>query len=980
MENYKKKQLEERLVNNNQQINKKEKSCCLCCFSNDKESEEEKKALKYIKLWRKNLEEESIQNTDCPFNALAKLWAYQNAIKDLETIRINPNLLSIVRNDLEFYIPQLCTFLLFGVKDTVDELAAFLCKASYSCVFFAHRVIWFFLSMNGNNLNPSLNQKINGLINIIFTMFKSSNNSKEISSLKIPNSDEYLQNMKMLNRHFFYSQKIIKSLLDEQQLTYLNRSLEITKFIEDFDKESISNNSTNENSNTSKSYLKLDKQDVYIKIYYKENESFEIIDKKPEYKPEFTTKINKKYSLNENYMEESLKIGSKGILSENDKLLSNEIDFNNTGETGIAVETINEKYDENDVIDINNTIIPDEEEREYQVTDLINSKCRKDINLNVFSSAINFYEHLGNIGDHLLTFKDKESSMTFLKNKLIEVNKKLPANIYLPFLRVRNMIIAHISIPDAKIFKTKNRAPFMIVLECFRIEELDSNYEFSNDNNLLYKEDNPKTNTKRKYNKRKSNSFGPINRLKERSGKMKLNDSFEEINKKNDQNTNIKTVKLSNKDPIWLLSEKHDVINSKAIVLNDCINKNKILNNMTNETKIIIEEEEAFSISNKSRFSKSKKVNKSSNDIDNLEENINSQNTKNDNIDFIIKKRLTNCGTISIKIPKVSNSFTDNETNQKDKYKSFNENRISENMKSQFDETYIKRIEDKEDVERDKKADIGTLKGKKKRTDLKDFPEKDRENLIEKMKNIFGEKYDEMESRIKKTSPYGKLESYKLIKLLVKAGEDLRQEQFATQLINEFNQIFYLEKMDIRLNIYEIISTGTNVGIVEFINDSTSIDELKRSTNLSLKDFFDIYYTPNFTKITRNEALNNFISSFVGYCLVCYFLQIKDRHNANILIDRKGFISHIDFGFMLTNAPGKGFEFEKAPFKFTNDILELIGGVNSSHFDKFRKLLWKGFLACVKHSSKIITLVEMMYCGHGNSMPCFRKGKLIIIL
>lgn len=186
--------------------------------------------------------------------------------------------------------------------------------------------------------------------------------------------------------------------------------------------------------------------------------------------------------------------------------------------------------------------------------------------------------------------------------------------------------------------------------------------------------------------------------------------------------------------------------------------------------------------------------------------------------------------------------------------------------------------------------------------------------------------------------------------------------------------------MDIRLNIYEIISTGTNVGIVEFINDSTSIDELKRSTNLSLKDFFDIYYTPNFTKITRNEALNNFISSFVGYCLVCYFLQIKDRHNANILIDRKGFISHIDFGFMLTNAPGKGFEFEKAPFKFTNDILELIGGVNSSHFDKFRKLLWKGFLACVKHSSKIITLVEMMYCGHGNSMPCFRKGKLIIIL
>jgi len=50
---------------------------------------------------------------------------------------------------------------------------------------------------------------------------------------------------------------------------------------------------------------------------------------------------------------------------------------------------------------------------------------------------------------------------------------------------------------------------------------------------------------------------------------------------------------------------------------------------------------------------------------------------------------------------------------------------------------------------------------------------------------------------------------------------------------------------------------------------------------------------------------------------VCYILQIKDRHNGNILIDNAGHIIHIDFGFILSIAPG-GINFEKAHFKLTN--------------------------------------------------------------
>jgi len=59
-------------------------------------------------------------------------------------------------------------------------------------------------------------------------------------------------------------------------------------------------------------------------------------------------------------------------------------------------------------------------------------------------------------------------------------------------------------------------------------------------------------------------------------------------------------------------------------------------------------------------------------------------------------------------------------------------------------------------------------------------------------------------------------------------------------------------------------------------------------------------------------------------------LQIKDRHNGNILLHRDGSIIHIDFGFFLSNAPGKGVELEgKLPFKFLSQYVEVMGGLQS---------------------------------------------------
>lgn len=211
-----------------------------------------------------------------------------------------------------------------------------------------------------------------------------------------------------------------------------------------------------------------------------------------------------------------------------------------------------------------------------------------------------------------------------------------------------------------------------------------------------------------------------------------------------------------------------------------------------------------------------------------------------------------------------------------------------------------------------------------------------------KFEEIFGEKIETQTQKLKQTSPFGNFETFTLFKVIVKNGEDLRQEQFATQLINEFHQIFKLEKVDCWVNTYEILATGNNAGLIEVVPNAISLDQLKRKAKgiNSLRHFFEVYYGPENGKRFKH-AMKNFISSLAGYSLVCYFLQIKDRHNANILIDDAGHLIHIDFGFMFTNAPGKGLKFEKAPFKLTKEFVDVMGGVNSKNFQKFRKLLWK---------------------------------------
>ena len=184
------------------------------------------------------------------------------------------------------------------------------------------------------------------------------------------------------------------------------------------------------------------------------------------------------------------------------------------------------------------------------------------------------------------------------------------------------------------------------------------------------------------------------------------------------------------------------------------------------------------------------------------------------------------------------------------------------------------------------------------------------------------------------------------------------------QLIKLMDNIFKKAEIPLYLRTYKIIITSRNSRLIEFIPDSISIDGLKRKANTDLNTFYRNFFHHHF-----KEAQNNFVESLAGYSLVTYLLNLRDRHNGNIMIDMKGRIIHIDFGFILGISPGN-VGFETAPFKMTKEYVNLMDGINSGVYNYFIALLAKGFLELRKYFDSFVKIIEVM--SKNSDMPCFQ--------
>lgn len=231
----------------------------------------------------------------------------------------------------------------------------------------------------------------------------------------------------------------------------------------------------------------------------------------------------------------------------------------------------------------------------------------------------------------------------------------------------------------------------------------------------------------------------------------------------------------------------------------------------------------------------------------------------------------------------------------------------------------------------------------------------------------WGEPWPEVLQQIRQTSAFGHFQSWQARGVIIKSNDDLRQELLAMQLIKKCSEIFQREKLSLWLRPYSILVTSNNSGIIEYIPNAISIHYLKKCNPecKTLKEIFEKSWPQNI-----EEIRSNFVKSMAGYSLISYILNLKDRHNGNILIDSAGHVIHIDFGFFLTNSPGGNFGFETAPFKLTKEMIDIMGGYNDEMFLYYQVLIYQGFMALRKYFSELALILEMMLPGE--HLPCIQ--------
>lgn len=241
--------------------------------------------------------------------------------------------------------------------------------------------------------------------------------------------------------------------------------------------------------------------------------------------------------------------------------------------------------------------------------------------------------------------------------------------------------------------------------------------------------------------------------------------------------------------------------------------------------------------------------------------------------------------------------------------------------------------------------------------------------------SVMKEPWSEKENRIRENSPYGQLPNWKLLTVIVKWGDNLRQELLSAQLVEQFKRVWEQEKIALCVRPYKVLICSGEGGLIEPVCNAISIHQIKKQSKKSLLQYFRHEFGDQNSERFLN-AQKNFVQSCAAYCLICYFIQVKDRHNGNILLDSEGHIMHIDFGFILASSPGNNLRFENSPFKLTAEFVEVMGGIDGDLYKYFKFLMLKGFMAARKHMDKFVQLVEII--STGSQLPCFGHGPTTI--
>lgn len=208
--------------------------------------------------------------------------------------------------------------------------------------------------------------------------------------------------------------------------------------------------------------------------------------------------------------------------------------------------------------------------------------------------------------------------------------------------------------------------------------------------------------------------------------------------------------------------------------------------------------------------------------------------------------------------------------------------------------------------------------------------------------------------------------------MIFKVGDNLRQDQLVIQIITLMDRLLLKENLNLQLSPYRILATGATAGAVQFVYSKPlsdilasakyhgSILEYLRRNNPVPAPVPGSPPTPSILGV-RKEAMDTYVKSLAGYCVITYLLGVGDRHMDNLLLSPDGHFFHADFGYILGRDPKP-----LAPsMKLSVEMVDGLGGISidknpESQFNEFRQYCFTAFTTLRRSSSLILNLFALM--------------------
>lgn len=192
--------------------------------------------------------------------------------------------------------------------------------------------------------------------------------------------------------------------------------------------------------------------------------------------------------------------------------------------------------------------------------------------------------------------------------------------------------------------------------------------------------------------------------------------------------------------------------------------------------------------------------------------------------------------------------------------------------------------------------------------------------------------------------------------IIFKTGDDLRQDQLVIQIISLMDRLLRKENLDLKLSPYRILATSANAGAVQFV-PSMSLAAASAKYKGSILAYLRANNPDTNADLgVRPSAMDTYVKSCAGYCVITYLLGVGDRHLDNLLLAPSGHFFHADFGYILGRDP-KPF----APqMKLCKEMVEGMGSSTSPHYAAFKSFCFTAYTTLRKSSNLILNLFSLM--------------------